>query len=241
MLNFRDTHNGGFKVHDRGGAIRAIVFRGESGLAYHTGVRAFGPALYEIWPSSKYTQEVLIHFLTHFRQSYMLAVVPAVVEDVVATVKVAREYGIPFAARSGHHCVTTSMRHLENGMLIDMRRFKSMALNREGSGEDVAKIEFSVTVGGGTITDDFVRFLHDNKLEVSEFLHLLYNINIMTKCDSIIAKADIGQLLGHVRPLESSAWPLEPGWGDFRANMATWYALPLNIWTSWTNELNSIA
>lgn len=64
----------------------------------------------------------------------MLAVVPACEEDVSLTVQLAQKYGVPFAARSGHHCVTTSMRHLQDGILIDMRRFQSMTLNK---GEDV--------------------------------------------------------------------------------------------------------
>lgn len=59
----------------------------------------------------------------------MVAVVPDCEQDVVETVKVARELDVPFAARSGHHAVTTTMRHLKNGVLIDMTRMKAMELN----------------------------------------------------------------------------------------------------------------
>jgi FAD/FMN-containing dehydrogenase len=94
-----------------------------------------------------------------YRKTYVAAVIPSCEEDVVETVKFAVEKNLPFAPRSGHHCVTTSMRHLRGGILIDMRPLNSMRLNDDQT----------VTVGGGVITDDFVRFLQENGLEVSRF------------------------------------------------------------------------
>lgn len=72
--------------------------------------------------------------------------------------KYAQAKGLPFAPRAGHHCVTTTMRHLQNGILIDMRSLNSMAFDPETR---------QVTVGGGAITDDFVRFLETHGMEVS--------------------------------------------------------------------------
>lgn len=81
-------------------------------------------------PVSTTPRDRYLRMLMCILQTYMLAVVPVCEQDVVETVKLAQEYGVPFAPRSGHHCVTTSMRHLTDGILIDMRRFKSMALDR---------------------------------------------------------------------------------------------------------------
>lgn len=72
--------------------------------------------------------------------------------------KYAQARGLPFAPRAGHHCVTTTMRHLQNGILIDMRSLNSIELDPETR---------QVTVGGGVITDDLVHFLEDHGLEVS--------------------------------------------------------------------------
>lgn len=92
-------------------------------------------------------------------KTYLVAVRPGTGDDVVATVKYARERGIPFSPRAGHHCVTTTMRHLKNGILIDMRSLNSLTFDQEKG---------HVTVGGGVITDDFVRFLEGKGMEVSK-------------------------------------------------------------------------
>lgn len=86
---------------------------------------------------------------------------PSCEDDVVVTIRYSREKGIPFSPRAGHHCVTTTMRHLQNGILIDMRSLNGLSFNEE---------EQQVTVGGGVITDDFVRFLESKGMEVSKFV-----------------------------------------------------------------------
>lgn len=92
-------------------------------------------------------------------QTYLAAVEPGCEEDVIQIVKYAREKGIPFAPRSGHHAVTTTMRHLKNGILIDMRSLNNIKFDPENR---------QVTVGGGVITDEFVKFLQSVGMEVSE-------------------------------------------------------------------------
>lgn len=51
------------------------------------------------------------------------------------------------------------MRQLKKGILIDMR-----SLNKLEFDPDLGQ----VTVGGGVITDDFVKFLQLNRMEVSK-------------------------------------------------------------------------
>lgn len=92
-------------------------------------------------------------------QTYLVSVRPSCEDDVVATMRYSQEKGIPFAPRAGHHCVTTTMRHLQNGILIDMRSLNGLRFDGE---------KRQVTVGGGVITDDFVRFLESKGVEVSK-------------------------------------------------------------------------
>lgn len=92
-------------------------------------------------------------------KSYLVAVRPGTGDDVAETVKYAREQGVLFSPRAGHHCVTTTMRHLKNGILIDMRSLNSLTFDQE---------KRHVTVGGGVITDYFVRFLESKNMEVSK-------------------------------------------------------------------------
>lgn len=92
-------------------------------------------------------------------KSYLVAVRPGTGDDVAAIVKYARQKGVPFSPRAGHHCVTTTMRHLTNGILIDMRSLNGMSFEEERR---------HVTIGGGVITDDFVRFLESRGMEVSK-------------------------------------------------------------------------
>jgi FAD/FMN-containing dehydrogenase len=88
-----------------------------------------------------------------------VAVQPHYEKDVAEVVRYGRASGIPFAARTGHHAVTTTMRHLKNGILVDMRRFKDMHFDPETQ---------QVRIGGGVIMDDFVRFLQSRKMELSK-------------------------------------------------------------------------
>lgn len=52
------------------------------------------------------------------------------------------------------------MRHLKDGILLDMRSLNSMSFDAEKQ---------QVTVGGGVLTDEFVRFLESRGMEVSKF------------------------------------------------------------------------
>ena len=54
-------------------------------------------------------------------QTYLLAVRPAYEKDVAKTIQYAQANGLPFAPRAGHHCVSTTMRHLKDGVLLEMR------------------------------------------------------------------------------------------------------------------------
>ena len=53
------------------------------------------------------------------------------------------------------------MRRLRNGIVIDMRPLKHMTFNAE---------QRLVTVGGGTIMDDFTRYVHGLGMEVSKLV-----------------------------------------------------------------------
>ncbi|PPJ49625.1 hypothetical protein CBER1_02190 [Cercospora berteroae] len=99
-----------------------------------------------------------LRYTQYGRPSYSVSVMPASEEDVVETVKFCHERGISFAARSGHHCVTTSMRHLREGILIDMRALSKIELN---DAKDQASCQ------GGLITEDLVSFLHNHHREVT--------------------------------------------------------------------------
>ena len=79
---------------------------------------------------------------------------------MIEVVKYAREKGIPFTPRGGHHSVTTTMGRFQNGMCINMRPLNQMRW-------DAGKRH--VTIGGGAITDEFVRFVHDLGMEVSMY------------------------------------------------------------------------
>jgi FAD/FMN-containing dehydrogenase len=52
------------------------------------------------------------------------------------------------------------MRRLRNGIVIDMRALNNMAFNGD---------KRHVTVGGGTLMDDFTRYVHGLGMEVSKF------------------------------------------------------------------------
>ncbi|CAN8104151.1 unnamed protein product [Discula destructiva] len=99
-----------------------------------------------------------LRFTEYERPTYLGAVRPGREDDVVITMRYGREKGIPFSPRAGHHCVTTTMRHLQNGILIDMRSLDTLSFNEETC---------QVTVGGGVITDGFVRFLESKGMEVN--------------------------------------------------------------------------
>lgn len=86
--------------------------------------------------------------------------VPGCDADIAEAVKYAAKNKIPLAPRAGHHCVTSTMRHLQDGMLIDLRSLNQMSFDEEAR---------TVTAAGGVLTDDFVKFLHKHQMEVSKY------------------------------------------------------------------------
>ncbi|KUL82182.1 hypothetical protein ZTR_09565 [Talaromyces verruculosus] len=114
-------------------------------------------AVVAVSPSKEF-QNINLRFTEYGRPTYLAAVRPVCEEDVVNVVNYVRQKRIPFAVRSGHHSVTTSMRNLQGGILIDMRTLSHMKFNKESS---------EITIGGGTLTDDFARYVHSVGMEVT--------------------------------------------------------------------------
>lgn len=100
-----------------------------------------------------------LRFTQYERPKYLAIVNPVCEDDVIGVVKYARHKGIPFTPRGGHHSVTSTMRHFQNGICINMRPMNSMKWDSERQ---------LVTIGGGAITDEFVRFVHELGMEVSK-------------------------------------------------------------------------
>ncbi|KAK8119159.1 FAD-linked oxidoreductase alt4 [Apiospora kogelbergensis] len=109
------------------------------------------------YPGSEGFDASNLRFTEYERPTYTAVVQPACAEDVVAAVKYATGKNIPFSPRAGHHAVTSTMRHLQNGILIDMRTLNNITFDSESK---------TVTVGGGVITEDFVKFIHKLGMEV---------------------------------------------------------------------------
>ena len=103
--------------------------------------------------------EANLRFTQYERPKYLVIVDPGCEDDVVEVVKYAREKGIVFTPRGGHHCVTSTMRRFQDGICINMRPLNNMRWDAEKN---------CVIIGGGTITDEFVRFVHGLGMEVSK-------------------------------------------------------------------------
>ncbi|KAF6845033.1 6-hydroxy-d-nicotine oxidase [Colletotrichum musicola] len=110
------------------------------------------------FPDSEGFSKSNLRFTEYERPTYLVSISPGCDEDVIQIVKYAKERGVPFAPRSGHHAVTTTMRHLKDGILIDMRSLNKLTFDAE---------KRQVTAGGGVITDDFVKFLSSVGMEVN--------------------------------------------------------------------------
>ncbi|KAL0941170.1 6-hydroxy-d-nicotine oxidase [Colletotrichum truncatum] len=110
------------------------------------------------FPGSDSFEKSNLRFTEYERPTYLVSISPGCEEDVIQIVKYARDKDVPFAPRSGHHAVTTTMRHLKNGILIDMRSLNKLRFDPD---------KRQVTVGGGVITDDFVKFLQSVGMEVN--------------------------------------------------------------------------
>jgi FAD/FMN-containing dehydrogenase len=105
-----------------------------------------------------YFDKANLRFTQYERPTYLAVVEPSCEQDVIEAVNYARERDIPFTPRGGHHAVTSTMRHFQNGICINMRPLNQMRWDAE---------QQQVTVGGGTLTDEFVHFVHDLGMEVS--------------------------------------------------------------------------
>lgn len=110
-----------------------------------------------------------LRFTQYERPTYLAVVEPGCEQDVIEAVNYARERDIPFTPRGGHHAVTSTMRHFQNGICINMRPLNQMLWDAERQ---------QVTVGGGILTDEFVHFAHDLGMEVSTCICILsYDTN----------------------------------------------------------------
>ncbi|KAK8051554.1 fad fmn-dependent oxygenase oxidase [Apiospora rasikravindrae] len=126
--------------------------------AHHELASRLSPSGSLCYPGSEGFDVSNLRFTEYERPTYTAVVQPGCIEDVVETVKYATERNIPFSPRAGHHAVTSTMRHLQNGILIDMRTLNGLIFDKEDQ---------TVTVGGGVITDNFVKFIHSEGMEVS--------------------------------------------------------------------------
>jgi hypothetical protein len=115
-----------------------------------------------------------LRFTQYERPTYLAIISPGCEDDVAKIVKYARTKGIPFTPRGGHHAVTSTMRHFQNGICINMRPLNQMRWNAE---------KRQVTTGGGAITDEFVHFVHDLGMEVSKYDRLFdYRVSANDVC-----------------------------------------------------------
>ncbi|PQE12470.1 FAD binding domain-containing protein [Rutstroemia sp. NJR-2017a BBW] len=100
-----------------------------------------------------------VRYSNYKRPTYIAAVKPLEERDVVETVNYARSRGIPFVARVGGHSLTTSLRRLQNAIVIDMRGLNSIKFDKE---------KRQVTAGGGVQTGQFANATYGYGMEVSE-------------------------------------------------------------------------
>lgn len=146
------------------------------------------------------------HSLT-FSQTYIAAVWPADDNDVTKAVQYARLRGIPFAPRGGGHCVSNTMKALQNGIMIDMRNFNQLSYN---SAKEL------VTAGGGVLGGDFTQYLHSIKREVSKSAMPVSSYFLW-----YWRLAEILKLWALVRRLQSLVLPLAAELAECKGNMAS--------------------
>ncbi|KAI8625477.1 Glucooligosaccharide oxidase [Xylariaceae sp. FL1651] len=97
-------------------------------------------------------------YTNYKRPDYIVAVQVAEEQDVIETVNYARARGIKFAARAGGHSLTTSLRRIQQGIAIDMRKLNSIRYDKE---------KRQMTVGGGITTGEFANATHEQGMEVT--------------------------------------------------------------------------
>ncbi|KAL9612459.1 MAG: hypothetical protein Q9167_002931 [Letrouitia subvulpina] len=99
-----------------------------------------------------------VRYTNYKRPWYIAGVKVAEERDVIETVNYARARGIQFAARSGGHSLTTSLRRIKNAIAIDMRSLNSIKYNKEKQ---------QMTVGGGITTGEFANATFSKGMEVT--------------------------------------------------------------------------
>ncbi|KAL2810523.1 hypothetical protein BJX63DRAFT_422986 [Aspergillus granulosus] len=124
-----------------------LVANAAFGLAQNTTLEAlFRPVLsceaeffYPSWDN--WTEEVQQRWTDYQAPTYIGAIQPATVEDVQNIVKVATANNIPFLATGAGHGVSTGFDRLDNGLDIDLSKFRYAVLDETG---------YHLTVGGAT-------------------------------------------------------------------------------------------
>jgi len=85
-------------------------------------------------------------------------------------VNYARSRGIQFAARSGGHSLTTSLRRIQNAITIDMRKLSSVKYDEKKQ---------QMTVGGGITTGEFANATFAKGMEVSESARIQFHLSMI--------------------------------------------------------------
>jgi FAD/FMN-containing dehydrogenase len=97
-----------------------------------------------------------------FQKTYIAVVHPITHFDVAKSIQYAHLRRIPCTAKGGGHCVTNSMKSLQNGILIDMHPLKDLSYDPEKE---------QVTAGGGVQSGEFLEFVHSVNRETSMYHH----------------------------------------------------------------------
>lgn len=113
-----------------------------------------------VLPDDSEHEDLTTKYSDYNRPTYSAVVAVASIEDVVATVKYAREHNIPFLVQSGGHSLTTSTQVTQNAIQINMRRLNYVRFDGERGPE-------YAVVGGGTLTGEFANATHAQRREVS--------------------------------------------------------------------------
>lgn len=114
-----------------------------------------------VLPGDSEYDELTTKYSDYNRPTYSAVVAVASIEDVVATVKYAREHNIPFLVQSGGHSLTTSTQVTQNAIQINMRRLNYVRFDGKRGPE-------YAVIGGGTLTGEFANATHAQKREVSK-------------------------------------------------------------------------
>ncbi|KAK3945061.1 hypothetical protein QBC46DRAFT_336908 [Diplogelasinospora grovesii] len=92
-----------------------------------------------------FANETTQRWTVYEEPTYAAAIIPALASDVQTIVKIAGRYGIPFLATGGGHGLSTTLSKIQNGISIDLSRFKNVTINEAAS---------TVTVGGANVFSD---------------------------------------------------------------------------------------